>query len=640
MLCIQRLPDKFTSRAKPATSWGKRMSESIATNQIAAQALLAGILSAASMPLGSLTAFVWHPRNRTVAFMMAFGGGALLAALAIDLVGSATEKGHLLELAIGAIAGNLLYTSVNRIINNSGGFLRKPSTTLIHLTQQEKHRIGQRLSRLKHIDLFANLEPSFQQKIAKHLLICRCPKDTILYREGDPSESLYFIDRGEVCLQNHQTNSTSQVNLSANEMFGTLAFLTGSPHRKMAITLTDSKLDILPRSDFEFLLQVSPNLKQSTAKMLQSKIVADYLHDRQGLSQAEVACWAELAVDRLNLEGVIPPAIETECYPERFVNLAPNIRRFPIFKHLSQEDLEEIGVRLLYQQYRDGHIFFQPQEMSDRLFIIDGGEVEIVYPIHYQKPPIVLTSGDAFGELSFVTGAAHTVTAIAKSNTSVWIMRKQFFTEMLFQSPALETNVSRFLRKAKLKDYLQNRQNFEPSKAGEWVQRALKTMNVNHLIPSVTAMAGAVGEHKNAPMAIWLGLLMDGIPEALTIGAHLLIAPISPSLLVGLFIANYPEAFSSSEGMRQQGFSYARILIMWSSIMLVTGILAALGTTFFSDVPDSVISLLGSIAAGAMLTVISETMLPEAYAKGGSIVGISTILGFLVIILISSSPLH
>ena len=339
---------------------GGRMSDSIAANQIAVQALLAGILSAASMPLGSLTAFVWHPRNRTVAFMMAFGGGALLAALAIDLVGSATEKGHLLELVIGAIAGNLLYTSVNRIINNSGGFLRKPSTTLIHLTQQEKHRIGQRISRLKHIDLFTDLEPIFRQQLAKYLLRSRCPKDTILYRQGDPSESLYFVDRGEVCLQNHQTNSNSEVHLSANEMFGTLAFLTGCPHRRTAITLTDSKLDILPRSDFESLLQVSLNLKQSTAAILQSKNVTDYLYEYHGLSLAEIDRWVELAAKKLHLEGVIPPVIETECYPKKFLDLALKIRRFPIFQHLYQEDLEEISVRLLYQNYRDGHIFFQP----------------------------------------------------------------------------------------------------------------------------------------------------------------------------------------------------------------------------------------------------------------------------------------
>jgi zinc transporter ZupT len=56
----------------------------------------------------------------------------------------------------------------------------------------------------------------------------------------------------------------------------------------------------------------------------------------------------------------------------------------------------------------------------------------------------------------------------------------------------------------------------------------------------------------------------------------------------------------------------------------------------FADVPESVISLLESMAAGAMLTVIAETMLPEAYGKGGSIVGLSNLLGFLAIIVIKS----
>ena len=68
-------------------------------------ALIAGMVSACSMPLGSLTALIWTPKNRALAFLMAFGGGALLSALVIDLVGSAREKGHLLELVIGSIIG-------------------------------------------------------------------------------------------------------------------------------------------------------------------------------------------------------------------------------------------------------------------------------------------------------------------------------------------------------------------------------------------------------------------------------------------------------------------------------------------------------------------------------------------------------
>jgi zinc transporter ZupT len=61
-------------------------------------AFVTGIISACSMPLGSITSFFWQPKNRALAFLMAFGGGALLAALVIDLVGSTKEKGHLFEL--------------------------------------------------------------------------------------------------------------------------------------------------------------------------------------------------------------------------------------------------------------------------------------------------------------------------------------------------------------------------------------------------------------------------------------------------------------------------------------------------------------------------------------------------------------
>ena len=73
-------------------------------------------------------------------------------------------------------------------------------------------------------------------------------------------------------------------------------------------------------------------------------------------------------------------------------------------------------------------------------------------------------------------------------------------------------------------------------------------------IPSAQEMVQAVKEHKGAPIAIWLGIFLDGIPESLVIGAYMIHAShISLSLIAGLFLSNYPEALSSSVGMRQQG---------------------------------------------------------------------------------------
>lgn len=98
----------------------------------------------------------------------------------------------------------------------------------------------------------------------------------------------------------------------------------------------------------------------------------------------------------------------------------------------------------------------------------------------------------------------------------------------------------------------------------------------------------------------------------------------------GLFISNYPESLSSSIGMRHQGLGFARILLMWTSLVLITGLGAALGALFFGNASAANFAIIEGLAAGAMLTMIAQTMLPEAYIKGGNVVGLATLAGFLV----------
>nr|MDJ0509528.1 cyclic nucleotide-binding domain-containing protein [Crocosphaera sp.] len=424
--------------------------------------------------------------------------------------------------------------------------------------------------------------------------------------------------------------------LEENDVFGQFSFLTASPHQTVARTTEDTEIDILPRPDFEQLLPTSPYLCYQMEQFWQTEDVQHYLQQRQGLDRSQIQSWVKAATETMYRDGTILPAVEIEDHEQEFLAMARQINRFPVFRYLYHHELLEIAQRLTYHHRKEGHVFFQPEEASDRLFIIHQGEVEIVYPPHLDKPPILLKPGDTVGELSFVAGAKHTVSAIALTNVEVWVLRKRDFEEMMQQSKNLDQSIKKFLEQPKMQDYLLKQQHFTSSQAGEWVQKACQSMNAGHLIPSASTMSNTVAQHKDAPMAIWLGLLMDGIPEALTIGAHIITAPLSPALLAGLFIANYPEALSSSQGMKEQGFSVQKILIMWSSIMLITGILAGVGTVLFANVPDNLVSLVGSMAAGAMLTVISETMLPEAYAKGGSIVGMSTVLGFLSIIVINA----
>ena len=116
------------------------------------------------------------------------------------------------------------------------------------------------------------------------------------------------------------------------------------------------------------------------------------------------------------------------------------------------------------------------------------------------------------------------------------------------------------------------------------------------------------------------------------IGSSLVQAPISASLIAGLFLSNFPEALSSSVGMLHQRYPRWRIVLMWLSLMLMTGVGAYLGNILFRGMSQATFALMEGVAAGAMLTMIAETMLPEAERHGGAVTGASTLLGFLAAI--------
>lgn len=128
--------------------------------------------------------------------------------------------------------------------------------------------------------------------------------------------------------------------------------------------------------------------------------------------------------------------------------------------------------------------------------------------------------------------------------------------------------------------------------------------------------------------------MLDGIPESFVIGSNLQThATMSLSLLGGLFLSNFPEALSSSVGMLKQNMSRTKIFWMWMSIMIVTGVGAYFGNVFFTNVSPFWFALVDGMAAGAMLTMIAETMLPEAFHIGGTVTGLSTLVGFLITLL-------
>ena len=591
-------------------------------------AFIIGIFSACSLPLGTITSAFWKPGDRAIAFLMAFGGGALLAALTIDLVGSALEKGHFHILALGCIIGSLLFIGLNHIINDHGGFLRKASTTVYHIRRKGRTRFKRILSHVQRIDLFSNLPDAEIEELISCFIRQEYPKGTTLYQKSDPCKNLYIIESGKVDLLDPEMDMASFSNLGKNDVFARMAFFTGCPHATVAVVTANASIWLIPKKSFEILIQHTSHLAEKLCELLKGDEVTKYLIERQGMSPESSEKWSTRMIQ--HYWGKDISQNDEQKTESEFKQIVEQINRVPIFQKLPSAEVDTIAPLFFRKQYQKGYTFFHQDEQAERLYIVDHGEVEMIDRESKMRMFVTLTDHDAFGAMSFLTGAQHTMTAVAGKDTTVWILQKLDFERLLETCPQFTRAVEEYIKQDEVSGYLTMKQHFDTSQAAQWTHKAVKNMESGKHIPSAKEMVKTVKSHTGAPIAIWLGIFLDGIPESLVIGAYMIhTSHVSLSLIAGLFLSNYPEALSSSVGMRQQGMSFKRVLIMWTSLMIFTGIGAAFGNIFFANAPAMLFSFIEGIAAGAMLTMIAETMLPEAYFKGGSIVGISTLLGFL-----------
>jgi ZIP family zinc transporter len=147
------------------------------------------------------------------------------------------------------------------------------------------------------------------------------------------------------------------------------------------------------------------------------------------------------------------------------------------------------------------------------------------------------------------------------------------------------------------------------------------------------------GERKDAtgsqasgsPLAIVLGTVLDGIPESMVIGLTIYEGgAVGAAYLAAVFISNLPESISSTSGLVGSGWAKSRILWMWVAITLISGLASLAGYGLFQDSPPDTVAFVLAFAAGAILTMLAQTMMPEAYEHGGKFVGVVTTLGFAV----------
>jgi zinc transporter, ZIP family len=137
------------------------------------------------------------------------------------------------------------------------------------------------------------------------------------------------------------------------------------------------------------------------------------------------------------------------------------------------------------------------------------------------------------------------------------------------------------------------------------------------------------GSSDGQPMAIVLGAVLDGIPESLVLGLSLLNGEgLSVTLLVAIFLSNLPEAIAATVGLLARGYSRGRILIMWVIVVLMSALASALGFILLDGAPATLIAFVQAFGGGAILTMLADSMMPEAFEHGGPAAGLATTLGF------------
>ena len=309
--------------------------------------------------------------------------------------------------------------------------------------------------------------------------------------------------------------------------------------------------------------------------------------------------------------------------------LLARLAQVELLRSLPPEEMEEVLLCVQPVRIAAGEPIFRQGEPGDALYLIVAGQVAVLAnaPADDAEPALLarLAEGQSFGEMALLTGEPRTATVIALTKVELLKIAREHFDELLDCSPRLRQAVE-MLNSQRI---LQNVATLhEQADAAAWQKLALA--NIQRLSRQEKAALMAKHAAAGAPLALFLGALLDGIPESLVIGSSFkTLDSFRFTFLAAVFLSNLPEAIGSAVGMQQAGFSMKRIFTLWGLLVLAGALAAALGNVFLAGAPPTLLTLAGAIAGGGILAMVSSVMMPEAYEDGGPAVGLATIAGFL-----------
>lgn len=161
------------------------------------------------------------------------------------------------------------------------------------------------------------------------------------------------------------------------------------------------------------------------------------------------------------------------------------------------------------------------------------------------------------------------------------------------------------------------------------------------LFTALTAALGRYGEHQRRrgrdtghgarnPTAAMIAIVLDGMPESIVIGLTLIDGTgVALPTVIGIFIANIPEAISTSANFKAAGRRARQVFMLWFALIVLSAIWALAGYLLFSNLHPAAVAVVQSVVAGALLAMIANTAIPEAFAEAREETGLAAAIGFI-----------
>ncbi|MFA6400069.1 MAG: cyclic nucleotide-binding domain-containing protein [Salinivirgaceae bacterium] len=326
----------------------------------------------------------------------------------------------------------------------------------------------------------------------------------------------------------------------------------------------------------------------------------------------------------------------------RFRVAIKRLSKIKLFRHVPRTHMAALVKHIRHLHIKQGKSIFVKGQPVTRILVIEEGEIAFMDGETILE---VIGAGHMIGETALFHHEPAAFTAVAKTPVKAFEINQSDFYALRDDCPELQHIMEEESALELMAEQANNgSENNTNNHAQTWAIEASDHLHPVSYIPSQTEINEAAKKHGSAPLSIWLGIFLDGIPESFVIGAGFLIiltaklgqgavefADVVPyTLIAGLFLSNFPEAMSSSIGMKKMGWKAGKILILWTSLMLMTAVGASIGYFYGAKIPNYIEIGIEGLAAGAMLTMIAQTMIPEAVHIGGNrVTGLSTLFGYM-----------